>query len=37
MTKESIVQTLGVLVAVGTVVITVAAVIASVTGFAPGA
>ncbi len=35
MTKETIVQTLGVLVAVATVVMTLAALIAVITGFEP--
>jgi hypothetical protein len=35
MTKETIVQTIGVLVAVATVVMTVAALIAVITGFEP--
>ena len=34
--KEAIVQTIGVLVAVATVVTTVAALIAAITGFEPG-
>jgi hypothetical protein len=36
MSKDTVVQTIGVLVAVATVVLTVAALIAAITGFEPG-
>jgi hypothetical protein len=36
MSKEALVQTLGVLIAVGTIVLTVVALIAVFTGFEPG-